>query len=643
MPHTIGRFELRDVIGEGAMGTVYRAYDPAIGRAVAIKLIKFGAGMSQATRERVLREARSGGSLAHPNVVTIFDIGVEDNCAFIAMELVDGPNLAARIESSAPFRPSSIVSWLEQIADALDHAHQRGVVHRDIKPSNILFTQDGRVKLADFGIAQVASTITAEKGLVIGTPGYMAPEQVQGQPVDPRADIFGLGVVVYELLAGRCPFEGDTLVSTIYKVISEPPPPLQAFASELPDIFEDVVAKALEKAPSARYRSCGEFVAAVREASQATLAPSAPAARLGRFCRKCGTALEPPALFCYRCGTPRVERSEVRIEPTEVPGARTEPVVTMTQTAPIDAAAPMAPDTSRVTTGLADPTVLDTEDLEERSDTAPLGGEADDALGGAVATHPDALWAPPVTTAEAPQYDKAEWPLAHYEATPQDGARTALAATLPRFEATPGAPRVAIVLALLLVSIVVVALGVLGVMHYRERQAEAERRAVPAPDAGGPSDAPADPQEPQQPPPSQSGASEPAESPADLIIAGDTANVVDAELASGTPDGKFARIGSGGSLAVALPAGRVLRDGGQEPDVQVVGDTASGGPYSIFAREPAKGFVRIDRARAFGSHDMGHHRVAEADAFKIVNTGTADLLIDAIVPLGELEARPAGT
>jgi tRNA A-37 threonylcarbamoyl transferase component Bud32 len=642
MPHTIGRFELRDVIGEGAMGTVYRAYDPAIGRAVAIKLIKFGAGTSQATRDRVLREARSGGSLAHPNVVTIFDMGVEDNCAFIAMELVDGPNLAARIESSAPFPPASIVPWLEQIADALDHAHERGVVHRDIKPSNILFTQDGRVKLADFGIAKVASTITAEKGLVVGTPGYMAPEQVQGEPVDLRADVFALGVVVYELLAGRCPFEGDSLVSTIYKVISEPPPPLLTFASEIPDIFESVVARALEKAPSARYRSCGEFVAAVRAASQATLVPPAPAAGMGRFCRKCGTALEPTALFCYRCGTPRVERSRAQTEVTEVPKARTEPVVTIAQTAPTDATAPMAPDTARVTTGLADEAVADTEDLEERSDTAPLGDEADLTPGGAVAPLPDAPW-PPVTTAEAPRYDNAAWPLAHYEAAPKEGARVESVATLRSFDAAPRAPRVGIILALLLASTVVVALGVWGVMLYRERQAEAERRAGPAPEAGGPSDAPAGPQEPQKPSPGEGGAAEHAKAPADLIIAGETANVADAELASGTPDGKFARIRPGGSLAVALPAGRVLRDSGQEPDVQVVGDTTSGGPYSIFARVPVKGFVRIDRARAFGSHDMGHHRVAEADAFKIVNTGTADLLVDAIVPLGELEARPAGT
>jgi tRNA A-37 threonylcarbamoyl transferase component Bud32 len=644
MPHTIGRFELQDVIGEGAMGTVYRAFDPAIGRAVAVKLIRFGTGTSQATRDRVLCEARSGGALAHPNVVTIFDVGVEGNLAFIAMELVDGPSLAARIESSAPFRPSSVVPWLDEIADALDHAHQRGVVHRDIKPSNILFTRDGRVKLADFGIAKVASMITAEKGLVIGTPGYMAPEQMQGLPVDHRADVFALGVVVYELLAGRCPFEGDSLVSTIYKVNFEPPPPLEVFASELPDIFECVVAKALEKAPSARYGSCGELVAAVREAAQATLVPSAPAARIGRFCGKCGAAHGPAALFCYRCGTPRVERSEVQTEPTEVYDARTEPAVTVARTAPTDATAPMSPDPAGVTAGLADPAVWVTEPLVERSDTAPLDGGAGEPRGDGVVTLRAAPWSPPVTTAEAPRYDNAAWPLVPHEAAPQEGARAALAATLRSFEATPRTPRVAMVLALLLVSMVVVALGVWSVVTYRERKAEAERRAVPAPPAFGPSNAPAGPQEPEQPPPGRGGGSDLAEAPADLVIAGETANVVDAELASGPPDGRFARIRPGGSLAVALPGGRVLRDGGgHEPDVRVIGDTATGGPYWIYAREPAKGFVRIDRVSAFGSHDLGHHRVAEADAFKIVNTGTADLLVDAVVPLGDLEARPPGT
>lgn len=622
------------------MGTVYRAFDPAIGRAVAVKLIRFGTGTSQATRDRVLGEARSGGSLAHPNVVTVFDIGVEHDLAFIAMELVDGPSLAARIESSAPFRPSSVLPWLDEIAGALDHAHQRGVVHRDVKPSNILFTREGRVKLADFGIAKVASTITAEKGLVVGTPGYMAPEQMQGLPVDHRADVFALGVVVYELLAGRCPFEGDSLVSTIYKVNFEPPPPLQSFASELPDILEGVVAKALEKAPSARYPSCGAFVAAVREAAQATLAPPGPAARMGRFCRKCGAAIGSAALFCYRCGTPRVARSEVQTEPTEVYDARTEPAVTVARTARTDATAPMSPDTAGVTSGLGDRAVADTEPLEGRSDTAPVNRGAGEPRGDGVETLRAAPWSPQVTTAEAPPYDNAARPLVPHDAAPQQGARAAPAATLRSFEATPRAPRVAIALALLLVSLAVVGLGVLGVVLYRERKAEAERSAVPAPPAFDPSSAPAGPQEPERPPPARDGGSDVAEAPADLVIAGETANVVDAELASGLPDGRFARIRPGGSLAVALPGGRVLRDGGgHEPDVRVVGDTATGGAYWIYAREPARGFVRIDRVRAFGSHDLGHHRVVEADAFKIVNTGTADLLVDAIVPLRELDVR----
>jgi serine/threonine protein kinase len=604
MAHTIGRFELQGVIGEGAMGTVYRAYDPTIGRTVAIKLVKFDRDASQELRDRVLREARSAGSLAHPNVVTIYDVGVEQNLAFIAMEIVDGSSLATQIEASAPFPPAAIVGWLEQIADALDHAHRRGVIHRDVKPSNILLSGDGRIKVADFGIAKFARTITAEKGMVVGTPGYMAPEQVQGLLVDYRCDIFALGVVTYELLAGKCPFEGDTLVSTIYKVISEPPPPLQEFVAELPDIFNGVLAKALEKSAAARYGSCAELAAAVREAAQVTVVPlvraaateRAPAAQLGeRFCRRCGAALEPNVRFCYRCGAPRDALSEARTDQPEGFKTRVDPTTTRVSSERGDVTAPIWPDTAPIVRGLTDPVDVDTEPLEE-ADGEPTRRQA----------------AMPLVDGSQPSG------IAH--PSPRQSPRTSRAA-------------IAFVVALSL--LVVGALGAWAVMVYRDRQSAPEQPPVARAD-GGPSDAPVG----AEAPPGRNGGLESVAGSAVLVLREETANVVDAELASGAPDGRFARLGPGGSLALALPGGRVLRDGGGlEPDVRVAGDPGSSGPYEIYARTPAGRFIRIDRVRVFGSHDMAHHGVVEADAFKIVNTGTADLLIDAIVPLRELEAR----
>ena len=622
MAHTIGRFELQGVIGEGAMGTVYRAYDPTIGRTVAIKLVKFDRNASQELRDRVLREARSAGSLAHPNVVTIYDVGVEQNLAFIAMEIVDGSSLATQIEASAPFPPAAIVGWLEQIADALDHAHRRGVIHRDVKPSNILLSGDGRIKVVDFGIAKLARTITAEKGMVVGTPGYMAPEQVQGLLVDYRCDIFALGVVAYELLAGKCPFEGDTLVSTIYKVISEPPPPLQEFVAELPDIFNGVLAKALEKSAAARYGSCAELAAAVREAAQVTVVPlvraaateRAPAAESEeRFCRRCGAVLEPTVRFCYRCGAPRVDLSEARTDPPEGFKTRVDPTTTRVSSERGEVTAPMWPETAPIVRSPAAPLDVDTEPLEEPPDTEPL----EEANG----EPPRRLAA--VTLVEDSQPSEVAHP------SPRQSPRTSRAA-------------IAFVVALSL--LVVGALGVWAVMVYRDRQSAPEQPPVPSPDdgpvaradGGGPSDAPVG----AEAPPGRDGGLESVAGSAVLVLRDETANVVDAELASGAPDGRFARIGPGGSLALALPGGRVLRDGGGlEPDVRVVGDPGSSGPYEIYARTPAGRFIRIDRVRVFGSHDMAHHGVVEADAFKIVNTGTADLLIDAIVPLREPEAR----
>ncbi|HWQ55335.1 MAG TPA: serine/threonine-protein kinase [Bryobacteraceae bacterium] len=267
----IGRYRIERELGRGAMGVVYHAIDPNIGRPVAIKTIRLGDVGSTAERtrlrERLSREARSAGILSHPGIVTIYDVDQEGEVAYIAMEFVDGSTLEDVLSSPQPVTPRRVFSILGQTAVALDYAHQKGIVHRDIKPANIMITADGNVKIADFGIAKItASEQFTMTGTIVGTPHYMAPEQVQGQPVDGRADQFSLAVVAFEMLTGDKPFTGDQLTTVVYKIVAEEPPRVQRFNSTLTLQIEHVLRKGLAKKPDARYKNCQEFIDALEDA-----------------------------------------------------------------------------------------------------------------------------------------------------------------------------------------------------------------------------------------------------------------------------------------------------------------------------------------------------------------------------------------
>jgi serine/threonine-protein kinase len=267
----IGRYQILSELGRGAMGIVYRAQDPAIGRAVAIKTIRLADLTDEAERgrlqERLFREAQSAGILSHPGIVVVYDVGQDGEITYIAMEFVNGPSLEKILFRDEAPDQKTVMAVLQQTGAALDYAHKKGIVHRDIKPGNIMLDEDGTVKITDFGIAKIsASHQLTQTGTVMGTPNYMSPEQVQGRPVDGKADQFALAVVAYEMLTGERPFTGEQLTTVLYKIVSEDPPPPQHLNPTLGFAVSMVLLKALSKDSTKRYPTCVEFIAALEAA-----------------------------------------------------------------------------------------------------------------------------------------------------------------------------------------------------------------------------------------------------------------------------------------------------------------------------------------------------------------------------------------
>ena len=265
----LGRYRILGELGRGAMGVVYRAVDPIIEREVALKtlLADLPEDVIDEVRVRFLREARSAGRLSHPNIVTIFDVGEEGGAAFIAMELLEGRSLHQMLKEPQRIPFHTAADIVAQVADALHHAHQFSIVHRDVKPANVVVAPSGRAKLTDFGVAYVPASDVTQTGSALGSPRYMAPEQVLGQPIDARADIFSLGVVLYELLARRNPFEwpGDTTVfALMQRIAGEPHPPLRQIDPQIPAGFDRIMDRALAKRPQDRYQSASEFASDLR-------------------------------------------------------------------------------------------------------------------------------------------------------------------------------------------------------------------------------------------------------------------------------------------------------------------------------------------------------------------------------------------
>lgn len=277
-PQKLGRYEVLEEVGKGAMGVVYLARDPLIGRQVALKTFRVGFSAKdqelQQFRSRFVREAQSAGILSHPNIVTIHDVvdeGGEGVC-FIAMEYVKGTNLKQLLQKQEPYSHDYVVQIIAQIAEGLDYAHSRGVVHRDIKPANILITQDDKVKITDFGIARLDTSNLTMEGQLLGTPNYMAPEQIQGKEVDHRADIFSLGVVFYEMLTRRKPFQGENLTAVTHKIVYEPFTPPEDLVVGLPPGLAAVLRRCLEKDPNRRYPRAAEIAAELRRSVSRSVA-----------------------------------------------------------------------------------------------------------------------------------------------------------------------------------------------------------------------------------------------------------------------------------------------------------------------------------------------------------------------------------
>ncbi len=267
----VGRYQILEELGRGAMGVVYKALDPTIGRTIAIKAIRLSdltdARDRQRIRDRLLRETQSAGVLSHPNIVTIYDVLEQEDFAYIFMEYVNGSSLERLLRRHSLPESSALVDYLHQVADALDYAHRMGIVHRDIKPANIIISEarasERFAKIADFGVAKFVSHDMTHSGTMIGTPNYMSPEQIQGTTIDGRSDQFSLAVVAYELLTGEKPFTADNLPTLFYLICKGDPKPLRELNPALTETVDRVMRRALAKEAEQRFVSCSDFIASL--------------------------------------------------------------------------------------------------------------------------------------------------------------------------------------------------------------------------------------------------------------------------------------------------------------------------------------------------------------------------------------------
>ncbi|MGA8308910.1 MAG: serine/threonine-protein kinase, partial [Terriglobales bacterium] len=258
-PSKIGKYDVIDVIGRGGMGVVYKANDPHLNRLVAIKMMTGGYSDNPDLLKRFYREAQSTGNLQHPNIVTVYDLGDLEGNPYLVMEFLEGESLDAVINSHNPLSLITKINFICDVCHGLAYAHHQGIVHRDIKPGNIMVLKNGSVKIVDFGIAHFGDKTVTRTGQLIGSLGYMSPEQVNGKPIDTRTDIFSTGVVLYQLLTYALPFDGDSTAATLLKIIHDPPPPLKKYITDIPSELEDVILRSLAKDREDRYRTVEDF------------------------------------------------------------------------------------------------------------------------------------------------------------------------------------------------------------------------------------------------------------------------------------------------------------------------------------------------------------------------------------------------
>lgn len=270
VPRRLGRYEILHELGKGAMGVVYRARDPMINREVALKSIplatEFEGDELEQARSKFFREAEMAGRLSHPHIVTIYDAGEHDGNAYIAMELLRGVHLVEYTDPARLLPPAIAIELVARLAGALHYAHEQSVVHRDIKPANIMFdAASGELKITDFGIARLTDAGRTRTGVVLGTPSFMSPEQLQGRAVTGRSDLFSLAVTLYQMLVGQLPFRADSMPALMLKIAHEPHPPVRLLRPDLPAGLDAFFDRALAKDPAERYESGAAFAQALRD------------------------------------------------------------------------------------------------------------------------------------------------------------------------------------------------------------------------------------------------------------------------------------------------------------------------------------------------------------------------------------------
>ena len=277
----LGRYELRRVLGKGAMGVVYEGFDPALGRRVAVKTILKSVAIDDETArsysERFVREAKAVARLNHPNIVQVHDFGEENEVAYLVMEFIQGRELRRFFTEDVMFEPAECVRIMGELLDALDFAHEAGVIHRDVKPANIMLDAQRRVKLTDFGVARVQDSDRSAAGTMVGTPAFMSPEQISGGKIDRRTDVFSAGTIFYQLLTGEQPFTGEGAWTVAKKIMQEDPPPPSSVIRTVPPVYDGIVSRAIAKNPAERYASAKDFAAALRAAIAGKPLPSVPA------------------------------------------------------------------------------------------------------------------------------------------------------------------------------------------------------------------------------------------------------------------------------------------------------------------------------------------------------------------------------
>lgn len=276
-PAQLGRYVIQSELGRGAMGVVYKATDSVLERTVAVKTVNITLEREYAEKyeQRFYQEARAAGGLNHPNIVTIHDVGKAGDVVFMAMEYIEGVELRTLIGEGRPLRVAQAVSIAAQVAEGLGYAHQRGVVHRDIKPANIMVVANGPVKITDFGIARMrGSGDLTQTGTLLGSPKYMSPEQVIGKRADQRSDIFSLGVILYEMLCGSAPFNGENVTALMYQIVNFVPPAPSTINPAVPELLDYIVAKMLAKPLEQRYQDAAELAGDLRECERQLAAPA---------------------------------------------------------------------------------------------------------------------------------------------------------------------------------------------------------------------------------------------------------------------------------------------------------------------------------------------------------------------------------